>query len=186
VTLANGVQLSLVLGDLTLLALDAIVNAANARLRHGGGLAGAIVRRAGPEIQQQCDAWLEAHGPAGPGRPALTGAGKLPSRHVIHAVGPVWGEGQEDRKLAAAVGAALDMAEQQGFQSLGLPAISTGIFGFPKPRAARIMLAALDEYAMRHPAPALQEIWLVLLDQPTLDIFVLAFDRRWPDSGGPA
>lgn len=179
-TLAGGCRLLLVHGDLTEEAVDAIVNAANGRLQHGGGVAGAIVRRGGQIIQQESDAWVHAHGPASPTHPALTSAGRLPCRAVIHAVGPVWGEGDEDRKLAAAVTSSLALAEAQGFHSLALPAISTGIFGFPKARGAGVIVQSVLDFAAATPAHALAEVRITIIDKPTLDIFCIEFDRRWP------
>jgi O-acetyl-ADP-ribose deacetylase (regulator of RNase III) len=183
-SLSNGVRLSLVHGDLTHVQLDAIVNAANASLKHGGGVAGAIVRGGGMVIQRESDAWVRAHGPVRHDSPALTVAGDLPCRHVIHAVGPIWGEGEEDQKLSTAVRSALQLAEDQGFRGLALPAISTGIFGFPKDRAARVIFSSLDNYAGETPSPALKQIWVVIWDEPTLEIFSGAFENRWPGTGG--
>jgi len=177
--------LALVQGDLTEARLDAIVNAANSRLQHGGGLAGAIARRGGPSIQQESDAWVRQNGPARYDRPAVTGAGQLACRYVIHAVGPVWGEGDEDRKLSLAVRASLETAASMELTSLGLPAISTGIFGFPKVRAAPIILEAIAEFFTAHPATGLKRVDLVLLDEPTLQVFQEAFARRFPDSTLP-
>jgi O-acetyl-ADP-ribose deacetylase (regulator of RNase III) len=182
-SLLNGTKLALMRGDITKVPLDAIVNAANARLRHGGGVAGAILRSGGDSIQQESDAWVREHGPIRADQPALTGAGQLPCRYVIHAVGPVWGEGEEDHKLFTAVRSALQLAEDQGFTGIALPAISTGIFGFPRDRAAVQILTAMEDFAAGNPEPALHEIWLVLWDQATLESFIKAFDHRWPEAG---
>src|SRR5574340_23751 len=130
--LGNGGRLQLVEGDITAEQVDAIVNAANSHLLHGGGLAGALVRHGGDVIQQESNAWVRAHGPVSHTRPAWTSAGRLPARYILHAVGPVWGEGDEDSKLSAAVQGSLSLADELGLVSLALPAISTGIFGFPK------------------------------------------------------
>jgi O-acetyl-ADP-ribose deacetylase (regulator of RNase III) len=116
--------------------VDAIVNAANSALQHGGGVAGAIVRKGGRSIQEESD--RIGHVPVGGA--AMTGAGTLRARHVIHAVGPRMGEGDEDRKLAAAITSVLKLATEQGLRSLSIPAISAGIFGFPKDRCARILV----------------------------------------------
>lgn len=180
--LPNGAILRLVHGDLTQERVDAIVNAANARLAHGGGVAGAIVRRGGVTIQQESDAWVRQHGPVTHDRPAITGAGRLPCRHVIHAVGPVWGEGDEDNKLQAAVTGALLLADERNLTSLALPAISTGIFGFPKDRAARVIFQAVLDYFEAHPESHLREVRLTLIDPPTLEAFRREFERRWPGS----
>lgn len=181
--LPNGAILRLVHGDLTEEAVDAIVNAANAHLEHGGGVAGAIVRRGGPSIQTESDEWIRQHGKAGHDRPALTSAGRLPSRFVIHAVGPVWGEGDEDAKLASAVTSSLALADEQHFASVALPAISTGIFGFPKARGASVILDAIVAYFGEHPAASLHEVHITLIDEPSVRIFADEFRRRWPAGG---
>lgn len=169
----------LVQGDITEETVDAIVNAANSRLQHGGGVAGAIVRRGGYEIQAESDAWVRAHGAVARERPAVTGAGRLPCKAVIHAVGPVWGEGDEDAKLRSAVLGALDAAEERGFVSIALPAISTGIFGFPKERGARVIFQAIEDHSQAHPNPSLREIRVTILDDSTLAAFRKEFENRW-------
>jgi O-acetyl-ADP-ribose deacetylase (regulator of RNase III) len=176
----GGTMLTLTQGDLTTCHLDAIVNAANAHLQHGGGLAAAISRRGGPTIQHESDAWVRQNGLARHDLPAVTGAGRLPCRHVIHAVGPLWGEGDEDRKLSLAFRSSLEAAAALNLTSLGLPAISTGIFGFPKPRAAAITFDAIAAYFNAHPDSPLRRVEVVLLDAPTLEVFVDAFGRRFP------
>lgn len=181
-TYPTGQSLQIVQGDLAQEQVDAIVNAANARLQHGAGVAGAIVRRGGSEIQTESDAWVRAHGPVTHDRPAYTTAGMLPCRYVIHAVGPVWGSGDEDAKLAAAVSGSLTLADELELTSLALPAISTGIFGFPKERAAAVTFDAISVYFKAHPASGLQLVRLTLYDQPTLDAFRQAWDGRF---GGP-
>lgn len=175
---AGGV-LQLVQGDLTQEKVDAIVNAANAYLQHGGGVAGAIVRRGGPQIQVESDAWVRQHGPVSHDQPAYTGAGHLPCRYVIHAVGPVWGEGDEDAKLAAAVQGSLRLAERLQLTSIAFPAISTGIFGFPKERAASVILDAIQDYFTQHPASGLRQVRLTLYDAPTVE----AFEKVWDEKG---
>lgn len=125
-------MLQLVEGDITTAKVDAIVNAANAHLQHGGGVAGIISRKGGPVIQRESDLWVREHGSVRHAEPAVTSGGSLPCRYVLHAVGPVWGEGDEDRKLAEAVTGSLRAADQLELTSIAFPAISTGIFGFPK------------------------------------------------------
>jgi O-acetyl-ADP-ribose deacetylase (regulator of RNase III) len=101
-TLGDGCIFQIVQGDITKEEVDAIVNAANAHLQHGGGVAGVISRVGGPEIQQESDEWVRLHGPVNHSEPGYTGGGKLPCRYVIHALGPVWGSGDEDEKLKEA------------------------------------------------------------------------------------
>jgi O-acetyl-ADP-ribose deacetylase (regulator of RNase III) len=181
-TTSSAKRLQLVHGDITEEEVDAIVNAANAVLLHGGGVAAAIVRRGGEEIQIESDAWVEEHGPLSHHRPAITGAGKLPCRYVIHTVGPVWGEGDEDRKLHVAVRSALDLASEYHIASLALPAISTGIFGFPKERGARVILDAILDFFDCQPTASVQEVRITLIDDLSVGIFRDEFRHRWPGS----
>jgi O-acetyl-ADP-ribose deacetylase (regulator of RNase III) len=170
--------LQLVQGDLTTQAVDAIVNAANSHLQHGGGVAGIILRRGGHEIQAESDAWVREHGSVSHAEPAYTGAGRLPCRYIIHAVGPVWGEGNEDNKLSAAVTGSLSLADRLGLGSIAFPAISTGIFGFPKERAAGVIFSAIDRYFTQQPSSGLQLVRLTLFDQATIDAFLTVWDAR--------
>ncbi len=170
-SLPGGQTLQIARGDITAETTDAIVNAANAHLQHGAGVAGAIVRSGGPAIQRESDDWVRAHGPVQHAQPAWTSGGLLPARYVIHAVGPVWGDGDEDAKLAAAVQGALRVADELRLQSIALPAISTGIFGFPKDRAARVMLSAIEAY-FKSNASGLSLVRIVLFDDPTLRSFM--------------
>ncbi len=174
-----GQTIQLVRGDITAETTDAIVNAANAHLQHGAGVAGAILRRGGPAIQRESDAWVKAHGPVSHAAPAWTTGGELLCRIVIHAVGPVWGDGDEDAKLAAAVTGSLGVADDLKLASIAFPAISTGIFGFPKERAAGVMLTALQEYFGK--PSGLHLIRLVLYDPTT----ITTFEEAWHDHFGP-
>ncbi len=131
-----GGRVALVQGDITRLAVDAIVNAANASLLGGGGVDGAIHRAAGPALLEEC----RTLGGARTGEAKLTGGHRLPARHVLHAVGPVWSGGGagEDDLLASCYRSALRLAEAHGLRSVAFPAISTGAYGFPLERATRI------------------------------------------------
>ena len=179
-TLPTGQVLVLEHGDLTAAPVDAIVNAANSSLSHGGGVAAAIVRRGGRIIQDESDAWVRQHGPAGHDRPALTSGGALPARAVIHAVGPIWrGGGQgEPEALRAAYTSALELAQAQGFASIAFPSISTGIFGFPVAQGAAIALQAALDFCAAQPSAPPREIRFVLIDQATLEVFRVEFERR--------
>lgn len=134
--LENDKIIRLVNGDITERKVDVIVNAANSYLKHGAGVAGAIVRKGGLIIQQESDkiGYVEV------GSAVLTTSGKLPCSAVIHAVGPKMGQGNEDNKLRKAIQSCLSLAADKGFKSISMPAISSGIFGFPKDRCARILL----------------------------------------------
>jgi len=177
--LSNGSILQLVHGDITIETTEAIVNAANEYLQHGGGLAWRISQRGGPAIQAESDAWIEAHGPVRHDSPAWTSGGDLPCRYVIHAVGPIWGETPNaDATLAAAVVGSLDVANQLGVSSLSMPAISTGIFGFPKERAAHIIFSTLREHLQFN--SGLKLVRVVLFDSDTVAIF----EKVWHDYFG--
>jgi len=136
--------LELTEGDITEMDTDAIVNAANSRLQHGGGVAGAIVRKGGWIIQEESN----KIGYVPVGEAAITTAGKLKAKYVIHAVGPVWRDGKEneDEKLRNATLNSLKLADKNNLRSIAFPAISAGIFGFPIDRCAKIMLSTTIEY----------------------------------------
>jgi O-acetyl-ADP-ribose deacetylase len=180
--LPTGITLQLVYGDLTSEEVDAIVNPANARLVHGGGVAGMIALKGGLPIDEESRRWVREHGPVSHDRPAFTIGGNLPARYVIHAVGPVWGSGGEDAKLAAAVSGTLDLANELGLRTLSLPAISTGTFGFPMPRAARIILHTLKSRLSEPAQSTLQQVRVVLYDRPALE----TFQQAWSDLGLPS
>ncbi len=177
-TFSNGQCLELAQGDLTVQEVDAIVNAANEFLQHGGGVAGAIVRKGGRVIQEESDRWIQQYGPVTHAAPAYTTAGNLPCKYVIHAVGPVWGVNNADERLATAVFSSLRLAESLGVHTIALPAISTGIFGFPKDRAARIIFRTISEYFKQNPQSHLKLVRLTLLDQETLDEFIRIWDEE--------
>lgn len=177
----NGSVLEIVHGDITQEEVGAIVNAANANLSHGGGVAGIIARKAGRVLRKESRAWVKEHGPVPHEAPAYTSAGNLPCEYVIHAVGPVWGSGDEDHKLTAAVNGSLERADELGLTSISLPAISTGIFGFPKERAARVIYRAAQRYFEKYPDSTLQQVRMTLYDQPTLDAFTRVFRSTFAD-----
>lgn len=166
-----GQVIRVVQGDLTEERVDAIVNAANERLAHGGGVAGAISRKGGPAIQQESTAWVREHGAVATGSAAITGAGSLPCRYVIHAVGPVWGSGDEETKLASTVRSALDLAAERGLQSVSMPAISSGIFGFPKPLCAQVMLRTIHDWLSSHAKSSVKEVNTCNVDSLTANVF---------------
>lgn len=166
-------RLEITQGDLTREPVDAIVNAANAHLDHGGGVAGAIVRAGGKAIQDESDAWVREHGPVSHAEPAYTQAGSLPARFIIHAVGPVWGEGDEARKLTDAITGSLRRADELDLSSIAFPAISTGIFGFPKDRAARLFFQAIPAYFAQNPSSGLELVRIVLWDEDSVRVFMI-------------
>jgi len=169
----EGKTLRLVKGDITERNVDAIVNAANSHLQHGGGVAGAIVRKGGPVIQEESD----RIGFVPVGEAAVTGAGRLPCRAVIHAVGPRMGEGDEDNKLKNAVRNSLRLASEKGFRSISMPAISSGIFGFPKDRCARILVTESIRFLKHHPDSSIEIVEFCIFDDATLSHFREEFSR---------
>lgn len=161
----NKTFLELMQGDITDLDTDAIVNAANTALQLGGGVAGAIRRKGGPKIQEECNKIGKTY----VGGAVITPGGNLKAKYVIHAVGPRLGEGHEDEKLKDATLNSLKLAEKNNLKSLAFPAISTGIFGFPKDRCATIMLSTTIAY-LEGPTK-LEKVVYCLYDQNTLEIF---------------
>lgn len=174
-------RLALVRGDLTATEADVLVNAANEQLQHAGGLAAALVGAGGEEIQRESDEWVTRHGPVATGFCAVTGAGKLPARLVVHAVGPVWrgGDQGEEDLLRSAVHEALLVARGHRAESVALPAISAGVFGFPARGSARIMLDQIARFAAVHELGGPSDIRVVLRDEPVIEAFVEAWDERW-------
>jgi O-acetyl-ADP-ribose deacetylase (regulator of RNase III) len=175
VVLENGQRVCLVRGDMTEEAVDAIVNAANRHLAHGAGLAGAIVRKGGEVIQKESD----RAAPVEVGGAAITGAGTLPARFVIHAVGPRWGEGDEDAKLRRAALSSLSLARERGFESIALPAISAGIFGFPVDRCAQILVQAVVDFIGERAEGPPRTIRFTLMDERAITAFESEFRSRW-------
>lgn len=149
-------------GNLLEEPVDAIVNAANGHLAHGGGVAAVIARAAGPALQEESDRIVRERGPIATGSAVVTTAGKLPFKGVIHAVGPRWGEGDEEAKLARALSAAFECAREQGWTSVSFPAVSAGIFAVPLDICARAYLVSVR-------AAGLSKVRLCLRDQPVID-----------------
>jgi len=163
-------------GDITEVEADAIVNAANRYLKHGGGVAGAIVRKGGYEIQRESDEYVQRHGPLPVGGVAVTSAGKLKAKYVIHAVGPVYGDPRGDEKLAEAIRNSLSKAEELGLSSIALPAISTGVYGYPLKKCAEIMVDVLKEFSEK--AENLKKVLVVLYGDKAYNEFLRVFDEK--------
>lgn len=180
--LPTGQTIQIVQGDITTEEVDAIVNAANEGLQHGGGVAWAISKKGGPRIQQESDAWIRERGPVSHSRPAWTSGGLLPAKYVIHAVGPVWGSGDDDNKLAEAVSGSLQVADELKCESIAVPAISTGIFGFPRDRAAGIIYSTMEAYFSDHPDSAVRTVRIVLFDNSSADVFSAVWQEKWADT----
>jgi O-acetyl-ADP-ribose deacetylase len=163
--------------DITTLAVDAIVNAANESLLGGSGVDGAIHRAAGPELLDEC----RSLGGCPTGEARITHGYRLPARWVIHTVGPVWhgGNDQEDEKLASCYRSSMDLASRHGIRSIAFPAVSCGIYGFPLPRATGIAVSEI----LRHPATGgMQEIVFACFDQRALAIYQQVLGERFQPS----
>lgn len=175
----SGQVLEICQGDITRESTDAIVNAANPQLLHSGGVAAAIAHGGGKVISRESSEWISKNGPVSHTCPAITSGGNLTCSAVIHAVGPVWGEGDEDRKLKEAILGSLTTAEGLEITSLAFPAISTGIYGFPKDRAAGIFMHTIQDYFETHPRSLVKLVKIVLMDEITLDAFIEAFQKTF-------
>ncbi len=175
--LTSGQEVVISRGDITEVEADGIVNAANKHLQHGGGVAAAIARKGGSVIQEESRRWVQEHGPVKHDRPAYTAGGELNCKYVIHAVGPVKGEEDADRKLSDAVEGSLLRAEELGLNSIAFPAISTGIFGFPIDRAAEIFMETIRKFYQHYPESSVKTVQIVLFDERSLDVFNQEFER---------
>ncbi|MBI9102971.1 MAG: O-acetyl-ADP-ribose deacetylase [Spirochaetales bacterium] len=168
----NG-RLKVIQGDITTLKVDAIVNAANSTLMGGGGVDGAIHREGGPSILTACKEIRNHRYRDGlpPGKAVITDAGKLPADYVIHTVGPVWGGGRQDevKILEAAYRNTLLLAEETGINTIAFPAISTGVYGFPKELAAPIVYNVIKTHLSRKSLP--RKVFLIFLSKKNMEIF---------------
>jgi len=160
-------RIELALGDITKERVDAIVNAANSGLRGGGGVDGAIHRAAGIEIIKEC----RRIGYCAAGEAVITGAGKLPARFVIHAVGPIWrgGGAEEELLLASCHERALELAREHGCRTVSFPAISTGAYGYPAQLAAPVALTATADALIR--LPLIEKVRFVFLDEEIRGVY---------------
>lgn len=166
-------QLTVVRGDITAVEVDAVVNAANAQLRPGGGVDGAIHRAGGPEIAAEGRAIVAERGPLATGEAVATTAGRMAAKWVIHTVGPIWGQHDPDHArelLAACYRNSLDLAVELGCASIAFPNISTGVYGFPKREAAETAVAATRSWVDDHPEN-LDRIVFVCFDAENYDLY---------------
>jgi O-acetyl-ADP-ribose deacetylase (regulator of RNase III) len=168
-------------GDITREEVDAIVNAANSRLAGGGGVDGAIHQAGGRDIMRECDAIRTRQGGCPAGQAVITGAGRLHTRYVVHAVGPVWNGGNQGESdlLRSAYRNSLAIAAKQGAKTIALPALSTGVYGYPLAPAAAIALETAREYALAH--DDFSEIRFVLFSDRSFTTFTRTL-ARLPDA----
>jgi len=162
----GGRAFEVVVGDLLAEPSDAIVNAANGQLAHGGGVAAAIARAAGPALEDEGDRIVAERGPLALGEAVVTTAGRLPFKGVIHTVGPHQGVGQEEERLVQALGAAFELAHERGFAAVSFPAVSSGIFAVPLEVCARAYVRAVRKFFAAHAETSLRRLRLCLFDGP--------------------
>jgi putative ATPase len=162
----GGRTFEVVVSDLLAETTDAIVNAANGQLAHGGGVAAAIARAAGPALEQEGDRIVADRGPIKVGEAVVTSAGRLPFKGVIHAVGPQQGAGNEEEDLVRALGSALRCAHERGWGSVSFPAVSSGIFAVPLDVCARAYVRAVRDFFATHPDTNLRSVRLCLFKGP--------------------
>ncbi|MCS7203586.1 MAG: macro domain-containing protein [Thermodesulfovibrio sp.] len=164
--------LRIMIGDITERNTEAIVNAANNHLKHAGGVALAIVKKGGQIIQEESD----KIGFVPTGSAAITTAGALKAKYVIHAVGPKWGEGDEESKLRSAILSSLKIANEHKLKSISFPAISSGIYGVPKEVVAKVLVNTAAEY-LKNEQTTIKEIEFCLFDEDTYKYFKAEFDK---------
>jgi putative ATPase len=174
----GGRVFEVVIGDLLSEPVDAIVNAANAHLAHGGGVALAIARAAGRALEDEGDAIVRERGPIPVGEAVVTTAGELTFQGVIHAVGPHLGLGQEEALLAQALQAAFLRAHERGWRSVSFPAVSSGIFAVPPEVCARAYVAAVRRFFAAHPDTSVRTVRLCLLRGPLVDLVRAELTRK--------
>jgi O-acetyl-ADP-ribose deacetylase (regulator of RNase III) len=174
----RGRKFQVVQGNLLQEPVDAIVNAANGHLAHGGGVAGVIARAAGPALQSESDRVVRERGPFHSGEAVVTTAGKLPFKGVIHAVGPRHGEGDEEVLLRQALLAAFRCAHDAGWSSVAFPAVSAGIFAVPLDVCARSYLSAVRGWIESEPRSALALLRLCLREPPVIDAVLAELKKK--------
>lgn len=177
-TTVNRTKLSLVQGDITRQATDAIVNAANSSLMGGGGVDGAIHRAGGPRILEECKTIVARQGRLPAGQAVITTGGNLPAKYVIHTVGPVWqgGNSGEEQVLASAYRESLKLAGQNNLKSLAFPSISTGAYGYPVREAARVAIRTTAAF-LQEEDTTLEDVRFVLFDSATYEAYASALEE---------
>ena len=165
-------RIQVVQGDITTLQIDVIVNAANPSLLGGGGVDGAIHRAAGPALLAACKQIRQQQGECAPGQAVITIAGDLSAKAVIHTVGPIWrgGEQNEPQLLQDAYHNSLQLAAANGYESIAFPAISTGVYGYPKAAAAQVAVNTVMNYLASSPMP--EQVWFVCFDEENTRLYL--------------
>lgn len=164
-------RISIIQGDITKLEVDAIVNAANASLMGGGGVDGAIHQAGGPSILKECREIIFREGPCPTGHAVITTAGNLPSKYVIHTVGPVWkgGKSDEEQLLERAYLNSLKLAHRYDIVSIAFPNISTGVYGFPKQKAAEIAIRTVTQFLSNN--HQISKVYFICFDRENYELY---------------
>ncbi len=164
-------HISLVHGDITQQEVDVIVNAANNHLHRGGGVDAAIHKAGGPDILEECKAWVRQHGELPTGKVMMSTSGDLPVKKVIHTAGPIWygGKSGEELLLTNCYVNSLKLAAEQGFTSIAFPSISTGVFGYPKDKAAKAAIAAVTHFLEQD--TTIEKVVFVCFDEENYNIY---------------
>jgi len=170
----GGQLLQVRIGDISEECVDAMVNEANSNLQHNSGIAGLLSQVGGRDIQIQSDRWIRKYGPVPPGRVAVTEAGALPAKRVIHAVGPIWrgGNSNEDHEYWDSIWHALESAHKYKFKTIAIPAIGVGFLGFPKERSAYLIVDCVSKFYVKYPKSKLREVRLVNYDLDVAEALV--------------
>ena len=180
IKIKDGRMLTLVEGDITERNVDVIVNPANSYLRHGGGIASTMVKKGGSIIQEESNkiGFIKV------GSSTITSSGILPCKAIIHTVGPRMGEGNEDEKLNKAINSCLELGLREGFESISIPAISSGIFGFPKDRCAKILVNEAISFLknLKDSSTGIKLVEFCILGKDTLQAFQYEFEKSKPES----
>jgi len=175
IKIKDGRMVTLVEGDITERNVDVIVNPANSYLRHGGGIASTMVKKGGSIIQEESNkiGFIKV------GSSTITSSGILPCKAIIHTVGPRMGEGNEDEKLSKAINSCLELGLLKGFESISIPAISSGIFGFPKDRCAKILVNETISFLknLEDSSTGIKLVEFCILGKETLQAFVYEFEK---------
>jgi O-acetyl-ADP-ribose deacetylase (regulator of RNase III) len=171
-------RIEVVLGDLTKMKVDAIVNAANSSLMGGGGVDGAIHRAGGKVILEECMKYVSVKGRLSTGEAMITSAGNLPAKFVIHTVGPVWngGKNHEEKLLAHAYGNSLKLASEKNLKTIAFPNISTGVYHFPKKKAAEIAVETVKYCLVTH--SEIEKVYFVCFDEENYKIYEMLLNKE--------
>jgi|SRR5690554_268092 len=170
-------ELKAIQGDITQVEVDAIVNAANNSLMGGGGVDGAIHRAGGEQILKECKTIVAKQGECKTGDAVITSAGNLPAKYVIHTVGPIWnaGEDNEKQKLSSCYRKSLELAVENNCRTIAFPNISTGVYGFPKDKAAVIAVQAVKEFMLKN--NEIEKVIFVCFDEENFKLIQTELDR---------